>query len=72
MQESIMKRIATPVGAPARNDALFQIYKIYKKKLHSFKWSFVFALPIFLGRPMYCHAVRNSPGDCCRHQAFNK
>ena len=20
------------------------------------------------GRPMYCHAVRNSPGDCCRHK----
>ena len=28
----------------------------------------VFALPIFPGRPRYCHAVRNSPVDCCRHK----
>ena len=28
----------------------------------------MFALPIVPGRPTYCHAVRNSPGDCCRHK----
>ena len=26
------------------------------------------ALPIFPGRPMYCHAVRKCPGDTCRHK----
>ena len=26
------------------------------------------ALPIFLGRPTYCHAVRNSPVDCSRRK----
>jgi hypothetical protein len=29
----------------------------YKKKLHTFVWSFVFALPIFPGRPTYCRIV---------------
>ena len=38
------------------------------KNTPTFLSGLVFALPIFPGRPRYCHAVRNSPVDCCRHK----
>ena len=37
-----------------------------KKKTSTFLWRFVFALPIFPGRPTYCPAVRKCPVDTCR------
>ena len=39
-----------------------------KKKTAHFRVRCVLALPIFPGRPTYCHAVRNSPVDCSRRK----
>ena len=39
-----------------------------KKKTAHFRVRYMLALSTFLGRPTYCHAVRNSPVDCSRRK----